>query len=380
MIYLDNAATSYPKPSVMINSFTKSIKTYGGNPGRGGHKISMKTAEMVYDVRNLAAKMFASSPENIVFTLNCTHALNLAIKGIVSQGDHLIISNFEHNSVLRPVHALSLSGRATYSIAVVNPRSAEKTAASFERLIRKNTRAIICTHASNVTGDILPIKEISEVAKHYGINLIVDTAQTAGILPINIDEMGIDVLCCAGHKGLYGPSGTGLMILRNDDTKLSTLIQGGTGSNSIEFEQPEFSPDRFETGTINTAGIYALGESIKHIQKKGVDKIYKKEFSLIHDCFIRLKRIGKVILYDNEYIINKKVPVLPFNIEGLHSDETAAKLNKMNIAIRGGLQCAPLTHQFLGTLENGIARVSPGIYNKTYDIDYFISVIRRICK
>ncbi|MCL2014502.1 MAG: aminotransferase class V-fold PLP-dependent enzyme [Oscillospiraceae bacterium] len=385
MVYLDNAATTFPKPRGVIKALADSAKIYGGNPGRSGHKASMKTAEMIYNTRIAAAKMFGTTSENIIFTQNCTHALNLAIKGVVHQSDHLIISNLEHNSVLRPVHALSMSGRATYSSAVISPGNPKKTAAYFERLIQKNTRAIICTHASNVTGDVFPIKEISEVAQYYKVLLIIDAAQTAGVLPIDMQQTGIDILCCAGHKGLYGPPGTGMLVLGHDNIKLSTLIEGGTGSNSIEFKQPEFVPDRYESGTLNTVGIYALGEGMKFVGSLGTEKIYNHEIGLTDRCAEAMKKLGNIILYgmygESQNLTDslaKRVPVLSFNIDGLESGETARRLSEMDIAVRAGLHCSPLAHQHLKTLESGTVRVSPGVFNTSHDIDYFISCVKKI--
>ncbi|MCL1904313.1 MAG: aminotransferase class V-fold PLP-dependent enzyme [Oscillospiraceae bacterium] len=255
MIYFDNAATTFPKPPQVISALKKSLNEYGGNPGRAGHRISMKTAEAVYDSREKCADFFGAKVENTVFTINCTHALNMAIKGLATDGVHYIISDIEHNASARPVHAYSKEGRVTYSVARTFEND-EETVKSFESLINAKTKAIICAAASNVTGRILPYKEIAELCRRRGICLVLDAAQGGGVIPIKLSD-GINIICCSGHKGLYGVMGTGLLIT-DGKYNLNTLIEGGTGSNSHDLNQPDELPERFESGTINTPGVVAL--------------------------------------------------------------------------------------------------------------------------
>jgi len=269
MIYFDNAATTFPKPVQVINSMKRAVTEYGGNPGRAGHALSLKTAEAVFEARGKCADFFEAEIEHTIFTLNCTHALNMAIKGIVpvlakqsvsgglpsADGVHFVISDLEHNAVARPVHSLSKTGSITYSIAKSFDDDSQ-TIKSFESQINAKTKAVVCTAASNVTGKIMPYSKIAELCQKRGICFILDAAQCGGVIPIKIGN-GINFICCSGHKGLYGPMGTGLLIT-DGKYRLKTFIEGGTGSNSSTLEQPNDLPDRFESGTINTPGGVAV--------------------------------------------------------------------------------------------------------------------------
>lgn len=377
MIYFDNAATTFPKPQSVAAAVKEGVVSYGGNPGRGGHAFSMKASKKIFQIRENIAEIFDAQVENIVFTSNCTHALNLAIKGLLGKkGGHVLTSNMEHNSVARPLYSLSAQGILQWEAVPVVGCHPEQMVKEFEKRIRPNTKAIITTHASNVIGTVVPIRELGELCKRKGIYLVVDAAQSAGVLPISMKEDGIDILCTAGHKGLYGPTGTGLMILR-PDLNLTTLLEGGTGSNSIEMVQPSFSPDRFEAGTVNTVGICGLGAGVNFVKQKGMEKIYKHEMRLCKKLFEALLKMPHVVLYDGTFLPGEKAPVLSFNIQGKTSMETTQWLNQKGFALRGGLHCSPVAHRALGTIEDGTVRFSPSYYSTEQQVERFIATIKR---
>ena len=362
MIYFDNAATTWPKPRSVARAVAEAIRRYGANPGRSGHHMSLETATKVYETREAAASMFGvDTPENVVFTLNCSHALNLAIKGFTRPGDHIIISDLEHNSVLRPIHALAERGLATYSVVKIHPGDDEHTLAEFRRVIRPETSLIACTHGSNAWGICTPIAKISTLAAQHGIFFLVDAAQTAGVVPINIKETGIDFLCVAGHKSLYGPPGTGMMITSRGDV-LQTIMEGGTGSYSANYSQPTDMPDCFECGTVNTLGIIGLGAGIAHIADAGIENIYSHEMQIGRKIYERLQNMPNVELY-TDFTQDWHLPVLSFNIRGKHSEQTTGELSDMGFALRGGLHCSPLAHEKMDTLERGAVRISIGMFN-----------------
>lgn len=377
MIYFDNAATTFPKPREVIMAASKGISYYGGNPGRSGHSISIRAAQKVFEVRQEIADFFGAEVENVIFTSNCTHALNIAIKGVMAKGGHIISTNLEHNSVLRPIVALSKKPDVSYSIVNVLKKDDDELLRALDEAIRPETKLIVCTHGSNVTGDILPIEAIARLCKARKIICAVDAAQTAGVLPINIEESGIDLLCTAGHKGLYGPTGTGLLIL-GKNVMLDTIIEGGTGSDSFNTEQPDFYPDRLEAGTVNTTGICGLGAGVKFLKGYGVDKAYSHEMELVQIAFNHLSNMDNIILYDETFELDKKLPVLLFNIMGKTSMETVEALDKAGFALRGGVHCSPLVHQGLGTNESGAVRLSVSIFNTKQEIQSIVRKIKQI--
>lgn len=374
MIYMDNAATTYPKPAMVLNAAAKAMRKYGGNPGRSGHKISESTAIEVFNTREKVAALFGAEVENCVFTLNCTHALNLAIKGIMKNGGHIITSNLEHNSVIRPIHALEKLG-CRYSIAEVCENEQE-TIENFRKLITPSTKAIAIMIASNVTGQILPYKGIGQLCKEHGICLIADGAQACGVIQINMKDDNINILCSAGHKGLYGPMGTGILV-SDGKFKIGTIIEGGTGSNSFDVLQPDFMPDRLEAGTPNASGIIALGAGIDFIKRKGIPNIYAHDMILCEQFCKRISRIAGVIIYERECAY-KRVPIVPFNIVGMNSGDLAQRLNKSGFALRGGMHCSYLAHEKLGTSEQGVVRFSPSIMNTIDEVDLLARTIRKI--
>lgn len=376
MIYLDNSATTYPKPKLVIDSFNKTFYNFGANAGRGFYEMAIKTTEQIFNTRKKVCNFFGcDSPEKVIFTYNCTMALNLAIKGIARKGGHFIISDLEHNSVLRTVEKLKTDGICDYSIAKIDNNDS-KTIQNFSECIRKNTIAIICTGASNVFGIVTPYNELAKLAHKNNILFILDAAQIAGVLPVSIENNGIDILCCAGHKGLYGPTGTGIMII-NNETLMNTIIEGGTGSNSMSVQQPDIIPDRFESGTPNVQGIIALGKGVDFVNSIGVERIYNHEKKLTEYLCEELNKISKIELYASN---RKSAPILSFNLKNMHSEEVAQRLSAYNIAVRAGLHCAPLAHQKMKTQESGTVRISPSVFTKKKDIDFLIKCVRKIAK
>lgn len=375
MVYLDNAATTYPKPPSVISKSAYALVNYGANPGRSGHRLSMETGEAVYNARKICGDFFGAKTENVCFMLNCTEAINTALKGIAAPGCHFVTSDLEHNAVLRPLTALSKKDGISFSIARTADGDSE-TAANFARLMRPETKAVICTAASNVTGKILPYRRLAEICAKKGVCFILDAAQGAGVLPISLSD-GINIICAAGHKGLYGPMGTGLMIT-DGKFPLKPLIEGGTGSASTDPEQPQFLPDRFESGTINTAGAIALGEGVKFASEKGINAIYEHEWQLCAYAFGRMKRNRRVILYGS--FTRKNAPLFSFNIAGLSSDETAGRLSDDGFYLRGGFHCAYLAHKKLGTLETGTVRFAPSVFTSRYEVNSFLRAVDRITR
>ncbi len=378
MIYLDNSATTYPKPPEVRNALLTSSEKFGANPGRGGYKMSSDTALEIYKVRHSLAEMFgADSEENIIFTSNCTHSLNIAIKGLARNGGHAITSSLEHNSVMRPLEKLTEKMDFSYDTVRIAEND-EMTVRNFERKIRKNTCFIVCTYASNVFGDILPIRKIGQLAAEYNIPLIVDASQAAGILDIDIMKDNISCLCMPGHKGLYGPAGTGVLIVK-DGIELDTIIEGGTGSESRSLLQPSFWPDRFECGTLNTVGIIALGKGVSFVRREKIGNIREKECHLIEGLYRNFLNSDNVFIY-NKFDEKRFVPILSFNIPHRTGEETATALSEYGIAIRGGYHCNVCAHEHYGTLSTGTARVSVSAFSRKNDIEYLINCVNKIAK
>ncbi len=378
MIYFDNAATSYPKPPETAKAVYDSITKYGGNPGRSGHKMSLNAAKIVYNLREKAADFFGMPDcERVILTKNCTEALNLAIFSVMKNGGNAIVSNFEHNSVMRPLDYLKSNNICSYKVAKISFENADLAVKEFEKLADVNTKMIICTHASNVTGKIAPIKEISELCRRKNLIFCVDASQTAGIIPINMHQDSIDILCCPGHKGLFGPTGTGLLII-NQKISLSPIIYGGTGSVSTSLEQPDFLPDVAESGTVNVSGAAGLSAGISFINKVGINNIYSHELELARYFYKKLIQMPHILLYSSEPAENKAVATVSFNVKGKASTDIADTLDKYNIAVRSGLHCSPIAHSFLGTRETGTVRVSFSYFNTEKEIDYLCNILRQI--
>ena len=379
MIYLDNAATTFPKPESVINAMVYAQKFVGANAGRGGHRMTMRAGEMVYSTREKAAEMFSAESERVIFTNNCTSALNTAIKGVLSKGDHVIISCLEHNSVLRPVHRLFEEGLITYSVADVNVSDKAETVKNFLRLINKSTTAVICTMVSNVFGTVLPIEELGNELKKRGILFIVDAAQSAGTFKIDIKKMNVDILCMPGHKGLMGPMGTGMMIM-GEEADVESLLQGGTGSYSMSEKQPDIYPDKLESGTVNLPGIWGLKKGMDYISSVGGEEsIHKKEDFLCRVLCEDLHSIKNIRVYD-EISGENSAPVVAFNVNNISCEEVAELLDKYGFAVRAGFHCAYLAHKTFAEKENGVIRVSPGWFNSKKDIKNLVFSLNKIAK
>ena len=375
MIYFDNAATTGQKPQRVIKAVNDALLHLSANPGRSGHTVSEKTASRVYAVREKTAEFFgAAGPETVVFTASCTTALNFVIKGVLKNGDHCIISDLEHNAVLRPLYNWGVK----YDIANVSLLDDEITVENFKKLIKPNTKMIICTGASNVIGKILPIRKIGELCREKDILFAVDAAQISGVIPIDLAEMNIDYLCVAAHKGLYAPMGIGILIAQKPIK--NTIIEGGTGTNSLEIIQPDYLPERLESGTVNVAGIMGVGAGIDFVKGIGINRIHSKEMQLLMRLNEQLRKNENIIFYTPEFDMENYVPVLSFDIKGLTSGETAAELNRCGIAVRAGLHCAPLAHKKIGTLENGTVRISPSFFSTPKETDYLNQQIMTIIK
>lgn len=374
MVYLDNAATTYPKPPSVISKSSYSMINYGANPGRAGHRLSALTAEAVFLARKKCADFFGAEPQNVCFVLNCTQALNMAIKGIYSKGAHYVTSDLEHNAVIRPLYSLTKSG-GDFSVAKIKEKT-EDTLKEFERKITAATKAVVVTCASNVTGQKLPIREIGEICRRKKLCFIVDAAQGAGIVPLDMKKENINFLCVAGHKGLYGPMGTGLLIT-DGKYPLRTIFEGGTGSASKQLEQPQFLPDRFESGTINTSGAIALGVGIDFVNSKGIETIFTHEWELCRYVFDKLKKEESVLLYSDSFK-ESFVPLFPFNVKGMASEELASELSLKGFCLRGGFHCAPLAHKKIGTYETGAVRFAPSVFTTGSEAEGFVRAVKKI--
>lgn len=376
MIYLDNAATTCPKPAQVTRAVLRACNDFCANPGRSGHDMSVKAGELVFSAREKAANFFGlSDSRGVIFTKNCTEALNIVIKGMLKRGDRVITSALEHNSVIRPLEQLRRGGYISYDLAPVYA-DPERTVEGFARLIRRDTRMIICTHASNVFGTVVPVEQIGSLAHAYGLLFVVDAAQSAGSVPIDVESMKIDALCLPGHKGLYGPTGTGMLIL-NRGINPNPLMCGGTGSYSQDRSQPGELPDALESGTLNVPGIAGLAAGMDFVKRTGIDKIRAHEQRLAAYAESELSKIRGVRTYAGDCGEKR---LLSFNLEGMHSEQAAAMLNDRSVALRAGYHCAYCAHSFYGTEDTGTLRMSPGAFTKTSDIEILVKNVYKIAK
>ena len=380
MIYFDNAATSFPKPREVIGEVSRCMRYYCGNPGRGSHALAMAAAERIYQCRMQIAEMFGTSHgENVIFTSNTTHALNIAIKGLLHPGDHVLLSDMEHNAVFRPIYRLAKEGKITYDVfpTMINDvrRSPVRICAGIARLVKPNTKMLVCTHASNLCGFTLPLEELGRFCRKRGILFVVDGAQSAGRISISVEKMGIDALCVPGHKGLWGPQGSGFLLLR-EGLVADTLTEGGSGFQSLEGKMPESSPERYEAGTLATPSIVGLSEGIRALNRIGIEAVSQKEASLVARLRERLHEMDGITLYAPQYAGG----ILMFNIDGIPSEQVGSELNRRGFCVRAGYHCAALGHKTLGTPEGGAVRVSPGWFNTFSQIDALTDAIREIRK
>ena len=377
-IYLDNAATSFPKPLQVYETVDHAIRNIGGSPGRGSHRMAVESARLIFETREDVAKFFNfSDSSRVVFTSNATDSLNLGLKGFLCPGDHVITSSIEHNSVTRPLKSLSRNGVEvtkikTSSDGFVNPEDIKKA-------FKKNTKLVAINHASNVLGSVNPIVEIGDICKAKGIKLLVDAAQTAGTIGIDMAKSNIDILACSGHKSILGIQGTGILVV-GKEVNLKSLKEGGTGSFSDDENQPEFFPDRLESGTLNTPGIASIKAGIDFINKTGIENIRKHKMTLIERLLAGISEIKGILLYGRKDL-NSRIPLLSFNIKGMHPGYIEKKLDEdFSVIARAGLHCSPDSHKTAGTYPNGAIRISPGFFNTPEEIDLTIDAIRMIAK
>ena len=375
MIYFDNAATTFPKPAGVTREIKRCMTHYCGNPGRSSHKLSLAAAEKIYECRVALAKLFgAENPENVVFTYNTTYALNMAIKSVVKKGDHILLSDLEHNSVLRPAAKLHDAGIADYDIFRAAFKTDGEILRSIRSQIRPNTRALVCTHASNVCAIKLPIEKIGKLCHENGIIFIVDAAQSAGIYGIDMRSSNIDILCAPGHKALFGPQGVGFAVFSDGAERFNTVVEGGNGVNSLEKEMPDFLPERFEAGTLATPAIAGLLAGLKFIDLVGLEEIRDSEERLARRLADILANTKGVTLYAPEYAGN---PLL-FNLDRLSPARAAAAFDSYDICTRSGFHCSPLAHTAIGTGENGALRASLGYFNTNEEIELFYKRLKEI--
>jgi len=348
------------------------------NPGRSGHKSARKANQIVQETREEIAKLFSiPDARRVVFTCNATEAINLGLKGILSSGDHVVTSSVEHNAVIRPLKRLEKAG-VQYSLVPCS-RQGDLDYRRLQKSLKRKTKLIILTHASNVTGRIFPIEKVGALAHSKGIYFMVDAAQTAGLLPIDVQRMNIDLLACPGHKSLYGPQGTGFLYVA-DGVDLKPLREGGTGIDSESDEQPEILPQRLESGTLNTPGIAGLGAGISFVLEQKVEKIRKKEMSLTRSLVQGLKKIKGIRILGPQRT-EDRVPLVSFNLESMDPGEVGFLLDDLyDILVRTGLHCAPHAHRTLGTLPSGTIRVSLGFFNTAEDIRALLQALHEISR
>lgn len=367
MIYLDNAATSMPKPACVHDAVMCALSKMG-SLGRSHHKMADFASETAYDCRRTAAKMFDAQEERVAFTFNATHGLNIAIKSLVKRGDKVVVSGFEHNAVLRPLHAIG----AEIKVAGTKLFDQVDTLSAMSNAIDEQTKAVICTHVSNVFGYILPIKEISFICKKRNVPFIIDASQSAGVLPVSMKELGAAYIAMPGHKGLCGPQGTGLLICGEDPMP---VLEGGTGSLSRELSMPDFLPDRLEAGTQNIHGLAGLLAGMRFILAE--DNILSAERAMIRMLTKRLDLDAFMLFHGSEDVQSGVLSFVPRR----ESCETfAQRLSEADIAIRSGLQCAPLAHQSAGTLDSGTIRVSVGATTRVCEIETFLDLMSNMKK
>ncbi|MBT5305867.1 MAG: aminotransferase class V-fold PLP-dependent enzyme [Candidatus Scalindua sp.] len=377
MIYLDNAATTFPKPECVYEAMDKFLREKGANPGRAGHRMSVEAEQEIEKTRVVVSKLLGiNNTERMIFTFSATDALNMGIKGLLSEGDHVITSKLEHNSISRPLGGLENKGIITVT-RVENSDDGFIDADDIEKAIRSNTKLIICTHASNVLGTIQPIREIGEIARERDLLFMVDAAQTMGVCRIDVEDYNIDMLAFTGHKGPYGPPGSGGLYV-GERVDLRAWREGGTGFEPESLSQPDTFPYKLESGTPNSVGIIGLKTGLEFCIKEGIDKIGQHERKLVLRMIRALETDHRFEIYgclDGD----RKVGIVSINIKGLKPSEVGAILdNTFNIAVRSGMHCAPHTHRRVGTFPEGMVRISPGYFNTMEEIDETISGLKKI--
>lgn len=370
MIYLDSAATTIKKPAAVINAMLRAMEN-ASSPGRGGHSFAMRAAGIVYDARELAARLFnVPDPENVVFTFNATHGLNIAINSLLNEGGSALVSGWEHNSVYRPLKAK----KADISVASA-PMDREKTVEAFRKGLQRRPDICVINHVSNVTGFILPVEEISKLCRDAGIPFIIDASQSAGTLGIDFASLGADFIAMPGHKGLYGPQGTGILLCKD---ACKPLLFGGSGSSSALPDMPDYLPDRLEAGTQNTAGIAGLAEGMRFVLKTGAENVLRHEKSLIAKAAEGLGKLKKIKLYlPNE---RDRSSVLSFSLDELDPERAGETFSRRGVALRSGLHCAPVAHKTLGTFPQGTVRLSVSAFSTEREISEFLKAAENTAK
>ena len=372
MIYLDNAATTMQKPASVKSAMCRAMSTMA-SPGRGSHRPAMRAAELVFLCRQQVAQLFdVAQPEQVVFTSSATHAMNIAIRSLVKPGSRVLISGYEHNAVVRPLAAIPEVSVQVAKGALFCPDQILK---SFWEQMKGRVDAVVCTHVSNVFGYVLPVSEVAEMCREKGIPLIVDASQSAGCIPISMQEWGAAFVVMPGHKGLYGPQGTGLLLC--SDLPTVPLMEGGTGSESALRSMPEYLPDRLEAGTHNIPGIAGLMEGLRFVQAKGESNILEHERRLTLYAARELERIDGVEVFYSPGLKNQ-TGVLSFLLPKMDCEMVAERLGAADIAVRAGLHCAPLAHESAGTMESGTVRMSLSAFNTLFDVERLVDAVSRI--
>jgi cysteine desulfurase/selenocysteine lyase len=377
MIYLDNAATSFPKPEAVYQALDRFARQSLANPGRAGHKMALAAERALDDTRHLLNQLFhGEGPERFVFTLNCTDALNMAFKGVLADGDHVITSDLEHNSVSRPLRALELAGRITLTRLRADAGGTLDPDA-VRQAITPRTRLVALTHASNVLGTVQPVAEFGRIAREHGLLFLVDAAQTAGVIPIDVQALHIDLLAFPGHKSLLGPTGTGVLYV-GPRAKVRAWREGGTGGDSSSETQPREFPYFLEGGTPNVLGVAGLAAGVKYVVEQGLEKIHTHEAALTERLWRRLDEIGGYEVFGHRDM-GRRVGTISFRSEALPPAEIGGILDQaFEVAVRPGLHCAPYIHRALGTFPDGTVRVSPGAFNTNDDIDQLAEALAEI--
>ncbi len=379
MIYLDNAATSWPKPPEVLEAMVDVLERAGGNPGRSGHRLSIEAARLMYDTREDIARLFNSGdPMRVIFTGGATHAINIVLKGLLKSGNRVVVSSVEHNAVMRPLRNLEERGVALKVVSCASDGSLDIN--DMAGAVNVDTRLVVITHASNVVGTILPVAEIAAIAHRAGALLLVDAAQTAGVLPIDMKALGIDFLAFTGHKGLQGPPGTGGLVIGDhvDISQMEPLVQGGTGSQSELEEQPQHLPDKFESGTPNFAGIAGLRAGISWVRTKGIETVRAHEKRLTGFLIDGLSNIAGLKLYGTRDP-DRTVAIVSFTAKDRRVSEIGLELDEeYGVLTRVGLHCAPAAHKTIGTFPKGTVRLAPGFFTAVDDIKEAVAAIKRV--
>lgn len=377
MIYLDNAATTLQKPQCVMDAVVQAMSTMG-NAGRGAHSNALSASRVIYDTRCKIAQLFGCSrPDHVIFTSNSTEALNIALNGIFQAGDHVITTDLEHNSVLRPLYRLEKAGVISLDFVPADS-DGRLDYDAFETLIQENTRAIVCTHASNLTGDMVQIQRVGQIARAHGLIFVVDASQTAGAVPIDMERMNIDILCFTGHKGLMAPQGTGGMCIR-EGIEIRPFKVGGSGVHSYDKEQPEDYPVRLEAGTLNSHGIAGLSAALDWLHSTGIENIKNRELKLMRQFYEGVSKLDGVRVYGN--FDGARTAVVTLNIRDYDSGAVSdALFEDYGISTRPGAHCAPRIHEALGTREQGAVRFSFSWFNTEEEVGKAIQAVRELAE